>query len=122
MDVFNASTPILILAVASGHAVQLLKRFYEEYYRLRKTTVLTAKEANHQAVIDSLVHVGPVMITAGLIASLGFFSLIIFEISTVKTFGIFTGIGILSALILEMTFTPAVRSLLTPPNEHRPQA
>ncbi len=117
MDVFNASTPILILAVASGHAVQLLKRFYEEYYRLRKTTGLTAREANHQAVIDSLVYVGPVMITAGLIASLGFFSLIIFEISTVKTFGIFTGIGILSALILEMTFTPAVRSLLTPPND-----
>ncbi len=123
MDVFNASTPILILAVASGHAVQLLKRFYEEYYRLRKTTGLTAKDANHQAVIDSLVHVGPVMITAGLIASLGFFSLIVFEISTVKTFGIFTGIGILSALILEMSFTPAVRSLLTPPNdiEFRPQ-
>lgn len=117
MDVFNASTPILILAVASGHAVQLLKRFYEEYYRLRKTTALTKKDANHQAVVDSTVKVGPVMITAGLIASLGFFSLIIFEISTVKTFGIFTGIGILSALILEMTFTPAVRSLLTPPSD-----
>lgn len=117
MDVFNASTPILILAVASGHAVQLLKRFYEEYYQLRKTTDLQAKDANHQAVIDSLIHVGPVMITAGLIAALGFFSLIIFEISTVKTFGIFTGVGILSALILEMTFTPAVRSLLTPPKD-----
>lgn len=117
MDVFNASTPILILAVASGHAVQLLKRYYEEYYRLRKTTDLAKKDANYQAVVDSTVKVGPVMITAGLIASLGFFSLIIFEISTVKTFGIFTGIGILSALILEMTFTPAVRSLLTPPSD-----
>ncbi|MCK9202537.1 MAG: outer membrane lipoprotein-sorting protein [Gallionella sp.] len=118
MDVFNASTPILILAVASGHAVQMLKRFYEEYHRLRETTGLTPKAANHQAVIDSLLHVGPVMITAGLIASLGFFSLIVFEISTVKTFGIFTGIGILAALVLEMTFTPAVRSLLTPPNDN----
>jgi predicted RND superfamily exporter protein/outer membrane lipoprotein-sorting protein len=117
MDVFNASTPILILAVASGHAVQLLKRYYEEYYRLRDTTTLTPQAANHQAVIDSLIHVGPVMITAGLIASLGFFSLVIFEISTVKTFGIFTGIGILSALILEMSFTPAVRSLLRPPGD-----
>ncbi|MGC2167098.1 MAG: outer membrane lipoprotein-sorting protein [Gallionella sp.] len=117
MDVFNASTPILILAVASGHAVQLLKRFYEEYYRLRDSTDLTPQQANRRAVIDSLVHVGPVMITAGLIASLGFFSLVIFEISTVKTFGIFTGIGILSALILEMTFTPAVRSMLAPPSD-----
>ena len=29
-DIFNSSTPILILAVAAGHAVQILKRFYEE--------------------------------------------------------------------------------------------
>ncbi|MBX9703167.1 MAG: MMPL family transporter, partial [Silvanigrellaceae bacterium] len=29
-DVFNASTPILILAIAAGHAVQILKRYYEE--------------------------------------------------------------------------------------------
>ncbi len=30
MDAFNATTPILILAVSAGHAVQLLKRYYEE--------------------------------------------------------------------------------------------
>ncbi len=33
-DVFNASTPILILAIAAGHAVQILKRYYEEYAAL----------------------------------------------------------------------------------------
>lgn len=115
MDVFNASTPILILAVASGHAVQLLKRFYEEYHRLRRQSEMTPTQANRQAVIDSLLQVGPVMITAGVIAALGFFSLVVFEISTVKTFGIFTGVGILAALILELTFTPAIRSLLAPP-------
>ncbi|RFC33423.1 MAG: hypothetical protein DID92_2727744886 [Candidatus Nitrotoga sp. SPKER] len=116
MDVFNSATPILILAVATGHAVQLLKRYYEEYFRLRDTTDLSPKAANNQAVISSLIHVGPVMIAAGVVASLGFFSLVIFKISTVRTFGIFTGIGILAALTLEMTFIPALRSILAPPN------
>lgn len=34
LDPFNNLTPILILAVAAGHAVQMLKRYYEEYDRL----------------------------------------------------------------------------------------
>jgi predicted RND superfamily exporter protein len=117
MDVFNSVTPILILAVATGHAVQLLKRYYEEYYRLRDTTALSPKAANNQAVINSIVRVGPVMIAAGVVASLGFFSLVVFQISTIRTFGIFTGIGILAALILEMTFVPALRSILAPPSD-----
>lgn len=117
MDVFNSTTPILILAVATGHAVQLLKRYYEEYFRLRDTTDLAPKVANNQAVIASLIRVGPVMIAAGAVASLGFFSLVVFKISTVRTFGIFTGIGILAALILEMTFIPALRSVLAPPGD-----
>jgi predicted RND superfamily exporter protein/outer membrane lipoprotein-sorting protein len=128
MDVFNATTPILILAVATGHAVQMIKRYYEEYYLLRATSKLSPKEANDQAVINSLIKVGPVMITAGAVASLGFFSLVVFEISTIRTFGIFTGVGILAALILELTFIPALRSVLAPPNdaesqrEHKGQA
>jgi predicted RND superfamily exporter protein len=118
MDAFNATTPILILAVATGHAVQLLKRYYEEYEALQVRAELTSKEANRQAVINSLTKVGPVMIAAGGVAALGFFSLVVFEISSVRTFGIFTGIGILAALILELTFIPALRSIL-PVNRRR---
>ncbi len=119
MDVFNATTPILILAVAAGHAVQLLKRYYEEYYRIIDTsgTTITLREANRLAVIESLSKAGPVMMVAGMVAALVFFSLMVFEITTVRTFGIFTGMGILAALTLEMTFIPAIRSMLKPPSE-----
>lgn len=117
LDIFNSPTPILILAIAAGHAVQLLKRFYEEYAKLRKTNTLTPKEANQEAVIRSLIGVGPVMMIAGGVAALGFFSLLVFNIATIRSFGIFTGVGILSAALLEMTFIPAVRSLLPPPSD-----
>ncbi len=117
LDIFNSPTPILILAVAAGHAVQLLKRYYEEYERLRSAGKLSPVDANREAVIRSLVGVGPVMMIAGGVAALGFFSLIVFDIATIRTFGMFTGVGILSAVALEMTFIPAVRSLLKPPSE-----
>ena len=57
------------------------------------------------------------MLTAGGIAALGFFSLIVFEIVSVRTFGLFTAIGILSAMLIEMTFMPALRSLLPAPGK-----
>lgn len=115
LDIFNSPTPILILAVAAGHAVQLLKRYYEEYDRLASSGAHGPAAANRLAVVSSLARVGPVMIVAGGVAALGFFSLMAFDIATIRTFGLFTGIGILSAVLLEVTFIPAVRSLLKPP-------
>lgn len=115
LDVFNSTTPILVLAVAAGHAVQILKRFTEEYERLRATTDLTPEQANTEAVVAALAKVGPLMLAAGVIAALGFFSLMVFEMGSVKAFGLFTGTGILSALLIELTFIPALRSRLAPP-------
>lgn len=117
MDAFNAVTPILILAVAAGHAVQILKRYYEEFDRLfvenpKGDPVVT----NRLAVIESLAKMGPVMLTAGGVASIGLFSLMTFDIATVRTFGILTGLGIVSALVIELTFMPALRACLSPPS------
>lgn len=117
-DVFNASTPILILAIAAGHAVQILQRYYEEYAHLYKQNPTSPKqELSELAVIQSLKKVGPVMVVACVVASLGFFSLMIFDIKSIRTFGIFTGAGVLSALVLELTFIPAIRVMLKPPSE-----
>ncbi|MEY3264225.1 MAG: hypothetical protein RL717_1702 [Pseudomonadota bacterium] len=117
LDIFNMSTPILILAVGAGHAVQMLKRYYEEYNVLRQDPNLSPKEANRLAVIESIVKIGPVMLTAGLVAAAGFLSLMIFDIVSIRVFGIFSGIGILSILVIEMTFIPALRAVLPPPGE-----
>jgi len=198
LDIFNMSTPILVLAVGAGHAVQLLKRYYEEYNKAQPNgaqytetkffnvsgiigkflplmigvpvvwgiykgfqtgelgaAVVAAKDvglitmipvwlfliwatirlimyvvapakivadkggidANKQAVIDSIVKIGPVMLTAGIVASCGFFSLVVFEIVSIRVFGVFSGIGILSILAVEMTFIPALRAILPPPSQ-----
>jgi uncharacterized protein len=211
LDIFNMSTPILILAVGAGHAVQMLKRYYEEYHQLNpnpepmpglprivqtegankliwlgiaillalpwaayafeipslypffkgigekisallptlisnaklselvwmyfrvglatlpwaycywyrplKATSPRAVQASRQAVTESVAKIGPVMITAAIVAACGFFSLYIFDIISIKVFGIFSGVGILSILAVELTLIPALRSVLPPPAE-----
>ena len=109
MDTFNATTPILIMAVAAGHSVQILKRYYEEYGRLHDS---------EQAVIASFTKIGPVMVTAGSIAVMSFLALAAFPTLTIRVFGLFTAIGIGSAMLLEMSFIPALRSLLPAPQRY----
>lgn len=106
MDPFNTMTPILIMAIAAGHAVQVLKRYYEE---------LAAGLDNRRAVVEATTKMAPVMITAGLVAAASFASLVTFHLKTFQAFGLLTAFGIVSALILELTFIPALRSLMTPP-------
>ncbi len=106
LDPFNTTTPILILAVAAGHAVQLLKRYYEEYDRT----------GDHVAAVRiALRRLGPVMIAAGSIAALSFLSLTLFATSTIRNFGLLTGFGIISALVIELSLIPALRALLPAP-------
>jgi len=118
MDGMNTTTPILIMAVAAGHAIQILKRYYEEYGRLSEDpdyTDKSAKDISKIAIIESIVRVGPVMFIAGLIAAISFFSLVTYKVTVLQHFGVFAGSGIISILILELTFVPALRVLLPPP-------
>jgi predicted RND superfamily exporter protein len=66
-------------------------------------------------VVESTVNVGVVMITAGLIAAAGLLTLTLFPIRGIQIFGLMSGAGILSALVIEMTFIPACRTLLPAP-------
>jgi len=116
MDPLSITTPILILAVAAGHAIQVLKRYYEEYNRLQGAG-MPMREANRAAVVESIARVGPVMVTAGSIATLTFFSLATTGSSAVQHFGVFSGCGVLAAMILELTLIPVLRSALRPPKK-----
>jgi uncharacterized protein len=114
MDPLNTTTPILILAVAAGHAIQILKRYYEEYGRLIAEGV-EARKANRDAVVQSIAKVGPVMVVAGLIAAITFFSLVGTGVPMVQHFGVFAGCGVVATMVLEMTLIPVLRATLRPP-------
>ncbi len=113
MDALNTTTPILIMAVATGHAVQILKRYYEELERILQQGLTTdPRVAKRMAVVQSLAKVGPVMLVAGLIAALAFFSLLASDVALIRHFAVFAGAGILSALAIEFTLIPSLRAIL----------
>jgi len=106
IDTWNAAVPILLIAVAAAHSAQMLKRYVEEVARLHD---------NRVAVIESTVKIGPVMIAAGLTAAIGFATLALFGVRAIANFGLSCAFGITSAVVLEMTFIPALRAILPPP-------
>jgi hypothetical protein len=112
IDSWNVAVPILLIAVAAAHSAQMLKRYTEEVVRLGD---------NRAAVIESTVRMGPVMLAAGSVAALGFASLALFGVPAIAHFGLACAYGIASAVLLEMTLIPALRSLLPAPR-HVPRA
>ncbi|MGH7742931.1 MAG: efflux RND transporter permease subunit, partial [Candidatus Eiseniibacteriota bacterium] len=106
IDAWNSATPILLIAIAAGHSAQMLKRYIEEVDRLGD---------NRAAVIASTTEMGPVMIAAGGVAALGFAALALTGIPSITGMGLACAYGIASAVVLEMTFVPALRSLLPAP-------
>jgi uncharacterized protein len=113
LDSFNATAPLFIFAVAAGHSVQLLKRYYEELELLHMAGMKPVA-ANHQAVVNSILKVGPVLVAAGLVGIGSFFSLLAYSVETIRVFGVLIGLGILSAIIIELGFMSAVRASFLP--------
>ena len=112
LDAITTTTPILIMAVATGHAVRILKRYDEELEALVRGAPSDIRHINRRAVILSLTNVGPVMLTAGLIAAIALFSLAASEVMMIRHFGLFAGVGVLSTLAIEFSFIPALRACL----------
>jgi hypothetical protein len=106
IDTWNVAVPSLVIAIAAGHSSQMLKRYTEEVALLGD---------NRAAVLASTVAMGPVLTAAGLTAALGFSSLALFGVPSIARFGLACAYGITSAVVLEMTFIPALRALLPAP-------
>src|SRR5689334_21641897 len=65
----------------------------------------------------STVSMGSVMIAAGTTAALGFASLALWGVRSIGNYGLSCAYGIASAVLLEMTFITALRSLLPVPRQ-----
>jgi uncharacterized protein len=120
MDPWNMMTPILLLAIGAGHSVQILKRYYEEFARIRlESPEKSLEDVNREAVIEATTKMGSVMLAAGSIAALSFLSLLLMNVPSMQNFGLCTAFGILAALVIELTFIPAIRVLLSPPSQYQ---
>jgi len=92
------SMPVILFALGSAYPIHILTRYYA-----------VVKELGRDRAIEHvIVYLGPTVIASGLTAVSGLLSFVVMDMAPIRTFGLFTGIGVLVTLILSVTFVPAV--------------
>lgn len=107
-NIVLSSMPVILFAIGSAYGIHVLAR----YYALRAEADPDDPDPGGSAVGRTLVSVGPTVVAAGLTTAAGLLSFIMMDIRPIRTFGLFTALGILFTLVLSLTFIPAVARLI----------
>ncbi|MEC9071121.1 MAG: MMPL family transporter, partial [Myxococcota bacterium] len=94
--------PVILFAVGSAYSIHVLSRYYS----------VVGQRPVDEAMVETLVAVGPTVVAAGLTTVAGLLSFLMMDNRPLRIFGAFTALGILGALVLALTFVPATVVLL----------
>ncbi len=97
-NIVLSAMPIILFAIGSAYGIHLLSRYYS----------LSDKCDSGPALARTLEGIGPVVMAAGLTTVASLLSFMFMDIRPIRTFGFFTAVGILTTLVLSLTFIPAV--------------
>jgi uncharacterized protein len=98
--------PIILIAVGTAYTIHVINRFYED---------LVSIPDKKEAIASTVSHVALPVFLAGATTVIGFSSLAASSIPAMRMFGILSALGILFALILSLTLTPALLAVLPKP-------
>ncbi len=99
----NAVMPIILVSLGNAYGIYLLNRYREE---------LSSGKDRESAVRGAITTIGIAIVMAGGTTVAGFASNVFSDITLMKDFGIFTSFGVGVALLISLTFIPAILSLL----------
>jgi uncharacterized protein len=97
-NIILSSMPVILFALGSAYPVHLLSRYYSLSHEYDRETALGR----------TLSEIGPPVVASGLATVVSLLSLVFMDMAPMRTFGLFTAIGVLLTLILSVTFVPAV--------------
>jgi len=103
LTLIGSIIPVILLAVGSGWPIHILNRVNNETDLDRK-----------KALVKALLYVTVPVSLAAVAAMIGFLTFVFSSyLPMIKQFGIFSAVGIFIALLLSLTFVPAILSFLT---------
>lgn len=97
-NIVLSSMPVILFAVGSAYAIHMLSRYYHHHQHVD----------SNEAVARTVAQTGPTVLAAGLTTVAGLLSFLMMDIAPMRTFGVFTAVGIFTSLVLSLTFVPAV--------------
>lgn len=101
-NIVLGSMPVILFAVGSAYPIHVLVRYY----------ALRSEHESEDALARTLTGIGPVVLAAGLTTVAGLMSFLAMDIAPMRSFGLYTGLGIFATLVLSLTFVPAVVRVL----------
>ncbi|MGP3777283.1 efflux RND transporter permease subunit [Halanaerobium saccharolyticum] len=100
--------PVLLLAVGSAYGIHILSHYYDALAELEQE--LTAAK-NEELILATVNQLGKPVFLAALTTVVGFGSLASSQIVPIKSFGIFTAIGIIAAFLIALFLIPSLLKL-----------
>ena len=100
-NIVLSSMPVILFAVGSAYGIHILSRYY----------TLSESHPTDEAVVLTLRSVGTTVLAAGMTTAASLLSFIWMDIGPLRSFGLFTALGIMATLALSLTFIPAVVSI-----------
>ncbi len=98
INIALSAMPVILFAVGSAYGIHILARYY----------ALVRTMAPDVALRRTLETTGLTVLAAGLTTVVSLLSFVTMDLLPMRTFGLFTAIGVLATLILALTFIPAV--------------
>ena len=101
--------PVLLIAVGSAYGIHILSHYYDY---LAEYDGQIDQEKQKEIVLKTVNQLGKPVFLAALTTAVGFGSLASSEIIPIRTFGIFTAIGISTAFIISLFLIPSLLILI----------
>jgi len=104
LSIVSNIVPVILLAVGTAYGIHFLSRYHEE--------VGIEEDSKIQVIKNTLIHVGVPIFLTGITTITGFLSFSGVYITAITDFGRFTAFGVFIAMVLSLSFLPAVLSCL----------
>ena len=99
--------PVTLMAIGVAYGIHILSRYYEEISSHPDTSAT-------EAVVAAMHEMWKPVVFTALTTVAGFLSFLTAAMVPIRHFGVFTSVGVLAAMVVSLTFFPAVLSLLPP--------
>ncbi len=105
LSLMDSVIPVILVAVGSAYGIHIVSHYYDQ---VKASGGRISEEKHRKIVFDVLKRIGIPVILAGLTTLIGFGSLISSTVIPMKTFGIFTAVGVAVSLAVALVFIPSV--------------
>lgn len=106
LTIVSTVIPVLLVAVGSAYGIHIISHYYDD---LREHSENEINEKKHEKIVfDTIKNVGKPVFLAGITTMVGFGSLGSSSIQPIKSFGIFTAVGVGVALLIAVSFIPSI--------------